>query len=190
MASFSTQLVTWRASTVLAAQALRSWTPRQVLAAAGAALAVGLVVGIVTVLIPNSFFVRDIPPVWWNYPVWILTSVLSGMLLATYVRTSGPAVASAGAAEGVSTGATPAEDRRSSRFGMGGAVLAWFAVGCPVCNKIALVALGYSGAITYFAPIQPFLAVGAMLLTAVALIWRLKGQVACALPARKVAVPA
>ena len=50
---------------------------------------------------------------------------------------------------------------------MVGGVMAWFAVGCPVCNKIALVAFGYSGAITYFAPIQPFLALGAMVLTAV-----------------------
>lgn len=190
MTSISAHLAAWRASTVLAAHALRSWTPRQVLVAAGSALAVALVVGVVTVLIPNSFFARDIPPVWWNYPVWILTSVLSGMLLATYVRASGSVVVRAGSEDGGVTGTMPADDRRSSRFGMGGAALAWFAVGCPVCNKIALVALGYSGAITYFAPIQPFLAVGAMALTAVALVWRLKGQVVCALPPRRAAVSA
>ena len=66
-----------------------------------------------------------------------------------------------------------------------GTVLAWFAVGCPVCNKIALIALGYSGAITYFTPLQPILAVGALVLTGVALTWRLKGQVACAVRPRK-----
>lgn len=62
---------------------------------------------------------------------------------------------------------------------MVGAVLAWFAVGCPVCNKLALVALGYSGALTWFAPLQPLLAVTAVVLTGLALVWRLKGSVSC-----------
>ena len=62
---------------------------------------------------------------------------------------------------------------------MAGGILAWFAVGCPVCNKLALLALGYSGAITWFTPVQPFLALGALILTGVALVWRLRGQVAC-----------
>ncbi|WP_218221024.1 hypothetical protein [Nesterenkonia sp. Act20] len=199
MASLSLKRGTWRASTVLAVQALRSWTPRQILVAAVASLVVGVVVGVATVLIPNSFFARDIPPVWWNYPVWILTSVLSGMLLATYVRSSTPdpvgsrspsSPEDSGAALTTEEGISSSEERRSSRFGMIGMVLAWFAVGCPVCNKIALIALGYSGAITYFTPLQPILALGAMVLTGVALIWRLKGQVACAVRPRKELVTA
>lgn len=32
-----------------------------------------------------------------------------------------------------------------------------FAVGCPVCNKLVVLALGLGGAMTYFAPVQPFL---------------------------------
>ena len=32
---------------------------------------------------------------------------------------------------------------------------AFLAIGCPVCNKIALVLLGTSGAMTVFAPLQP-----------------------------------
>ncbi|TLP94470.1 hypothetical protein FEF26_11760 [Nesterenkonia salmonea] len=190
MVSLSTRFASWRASAALAAQALRSWTTRQVLVAVVAAVVIGLAIGVATVLIPNPWFARDIAPVWWNYPVWLLTSVLSGMLLGTYVRASKLAAPDEVAAEAQSSGASAAEDRRSSRFGMVGGVMAWFAVGCPVCNKIALVAFGYSGAITYFAPIQPFLALGAMVLTAVALIWRLKGQVACAVPVQKVTVTA
>lgn len=58
-------------------------------------------------------------------------------------------------------------------------MLAWFAVGCPVCNKLAVLALGYSGAITWFAPVQPILAVGALILTATALTWRLRRQLVC-----------
>lgn len=69
---------------------------------------------------------------------------------------------------------------------MAGAFLAWFAVGCPVCNKFALLALGYSGAITWFAPFQPVLAVLALVLTGVALIVRLRGRVLCVLPSGRV----
>lgn len=130
-------------------------------------------IGLVTVLIPNPVFGRDILPVWWNYPVWILTSALSGLLIATYVRAGGPE----DEAEGVA--GDEALERRTGRMGVAGGILAWFAVGCPVCNKLALLALGYSGAITWFTPIQPFLAIGAMILSAVALVWRLRGQVAC-----------
>ncbi|WP_109474487.1 hypothetical protein [Ornithinimicrobium cavernae] len=170
----------------LALGALRAWSARQVLVAAGAALVVAVVIGLATVLIPNPVFGRDIPPVWWNYPVWLVTSALSGMLLATYVRPSGTA----------SDGVRPPDpeaghaDRRSGRFGVTGGVLAWFAVGCPVCNKLALLALGYSGAITWFAPLQPFLAVAALALTAAALVWRLRGQVYCPVTAPAPAVVA
>ncbi|MBO0595804.1 hypothetical protein I2485_13190 [Nesterenkonia sp. E16_7] len=184
MAPPSIQLAQWKPSSALAVQALRSWTPRQIVIATIAAGVIGVLVGVATVLIPNAYFARDIPPVWWNYPVWILTSVFSGMLMATYVRPSSSERTSSGALDHATAGeaedrTSSSEERRTSRFGMTGMVLAWFAVGCPVCNKIALIALGYSGAITYFTPLQPILALGALLLTGLALIWRLKGQVAC-----------
>ena len=158
--------------------ALRTWTARHVVVAAVVATTMAVAVGIATVLIPNTLFTREIPPVWWNYPVWLLTSLLSGMLAATYVRDRGVAT-SARAGRGTQDGL----DTRTSRMGLAGGVLAWFAVGCPVCNKLALLALGYSGAITWFAPVQPFLALGAMVLTGLALVWRLRGQVACQVPA-------
>lgn len=150
--------------------ALRGWDARQIAAAIVASVGIALVIGFATVLIPNPIFGREIPPVWWNYPVWLLTSAFSGMLIATYV---------APRATSVVAGQISKQDDKSSGVGMAGAVLAWFAVGCPVCNKIALLALGYSGAITWFAPLQPVLAIGAFILTGVALVWRLRGQVAC-----------
>lgn len=151
---------------------LLTWNRRRVTVAVLATIAFGVLLGIATVLIPNPIFARDIPPVWWNYPVWIVTSIMSGMLLATYLRRPGSA-------------ATPGrEEARSSRFGLAGGMLAWFAVGCPVCNKIALLALGYAGAITWFAPMQPFLAVAAMFLSGIALLWRLRGEIYCAMPKR------
>lgn len=165
----------------LARQGLAALDRRQWLVALGSAVGVALLIGYATVLIPNDFFARDIEPVWWNYPVWLLTSALSGLLVATYIK---PLV------EPVETTQAETEDRRTSRLGLAGGILAWFAVGCPVCNKLALLALGYSGAITWFAPIQPFLAIGALALTAVALVVRLRGMVACAVPVRKATVDA
>lgn len=178
---------TWWRTVQLAVSALSSWTARQACIAAGAAVVFGSVLGVVTVLVPNPFFTRDIAPEWWNYPVWVLTSVFSGMLVATYVRRPSGATPDAGEADSGERDdlRTDAWERRTSRLGIAGAMLAWFAVGCPVCNKLALLALGYSGAITWFAPMQPFLAVGALILTATALIWRLRGQVSCPVPARQ-----
>src|SRR5699024_1097652 len=75
-----------RSSRALAAQALRARRFPQAFVAAIASVAVGLVVGLSPVLIPSPVFARDIPPVAWNYPAWIVTSVLMGMLIATYVR--------------------------------------------------------------------------------------------------------
>ena len=170
----------------LSAAALRAWGPRQVLTAVVAGTAVTVVMGLATVLIPNSLFSRDIPTVPWNYPVWILSSALMGLLIATYVT---PAEDRAAREDG------PVEvgERRDARTGTAAGVLAWFAVGCPVCNKLALLALGYGGALTWFAPAQPFLAVLALALALVAVISRLRGQVACPLPAaagaRRVAAP-
>lgn len=161
----------------LASRALRFWTPRHVLVSLGAGAAVLALVGFATVLIPNSVFSRDIPPVWWNYPIWILTSTLSGMLVATFVR---PPASGADTGTGSdAAGRLKDEDAHGSRLGMAGGILAWFAVGCPVCNKLALLALGYSGAITWFAPVQPFLALGALTVTTIALVGRLRGQISC-----------
>lgn len=166
---------------VFAGRALRGWSPRQFLIAALVAAGFALLVGVVTVLIPNPWFARDIDTVWWNYPVWVLTAIGVGLLTATYVKTGSAPVADPGEEPG---------ERRTTRMGIAGGMLTWFAVGCPVCNKIALIALGYSGAITWFAPLQPVLAVAALILTGLALVWRLSGQVACPVPAKRSAAAA
>lgn len=161
-------------------QALKLWSGRQIRVALIVALLIGVLIGLATVLIPNPIFARDIPPVWWNYPVWILTSLVSGMLIATYIRPKrieGPAM-SGKSIETSGVDSTDPKDRQG-RLGMAGAFLSWFAVGCPVCNKLALIAFGYSGAITYFAPVQPILGMAALILAGIALVWRLKGQIVC-----------
>src|SRR5690625_8040448 len=76
-----------RPSFVQVVLALRSWNRKQVLTAAAATVAIALLMGGATVRIPNSLFLRDIPPVWWDYPVWLLTSLLAGLPSGASVRT-------------------------------------------------------------------------------------------------------
>lgn len=158
----------------LAGRALRSWGGRQWGVALVAALGTALLIGVATVLVPNGMFRRDVAPVPWNYPVWIISAALTGILIGTYATTPGAdATASAGGAASV-----PSTPERG-KLGWLGTALAWFAVGCPVCNKLALLALGYSGALTYFAPVQPYLAAVAVALLLIAVVQRLAGQIAC-----------
>jgi len=140
---------------------LATWPARRWLVASGWTLSTVLVVGISTVLIPNPIFGREIAATWWSWPALIATALLAGLVGATYVRTKAAAP--------------------TSRVGMAGGVLTFFAVGCPVCNKVALIALGYSGALQWFAPVQPVLAIAGIALLGYALHRRLQGEIACAI---------
>ncbi|HET7762289.1 MAG TPA: hypothetical protein VFL46_08010 [Phycicoccus sp.] len=143
--------------------ALRTWSARRWWVAAAAAAATALVVAVPTAMIPTPVFGRAVPTTWWAWPTLALTALLGGMLVATYVREPGD---------------VPAAGRLDRKGTLGG-LLSFFAVGCPVCNKLALVALGYTGALRWFAPVQPLLAVAGVLLLAWALRVRLRGQLAC-----------
>lgn len=145
-----------------------------------ASLATLLVVAVPTAMIPTPVFGREVPTTPWAWPALVLTSVLSGLLVGTYVRDAAVPgeQGSADEADG------RVEGRSEGRAGAVGGVLTFLAVGCPVCNKLALLALGYTGAIQWFAPVQPWLAVGAVGLLGWALVRRLGAQEACALPAR------
>jgi len=61
-----------------------------------------------------------------------------------------------------------------------GGVLSFFAVGCPVCNKLVVLAVGVSGALSYWAPVQPFLAAASVALLGLAAHRRLRGLKSCA----------
>lgn len=166
-----------------AMQAILAWPARRFAVALLAASATVLVMGVPTAMIPNPVFGREIAPTSWAWPSLIATAVLSGLLIATYVRIS-EADDGAGSGGGEADGAAEAGDAedRPSRAGIVGGVLAYLAVGCPVCNKLALIALGYTGALTWFAPVQPWLAAGGIALLAVALLRRLANEGTCALP--------
>lgn len=146
------------------------WSARRWLLAALGALVTGLLVALPTAVIPNPVFGRSVAVTWWSYPTVVITAVLAGLLLATYVRQGDDPIGTDRAGD---------EIDRTAKLGMAGTLVTFFAVGCPVCNKVVLIALGASGAIAWFAPIQPFLALASVVLMAVALRARLKGEVAC-----------
>ncbi|GAC1493871.1 MAG: hypothetical protein NVS2B15_14820 [Pseudarthrobacter sp.] len=150
--------------------ALARWPARRWLAAAAATVLTYLVVAVPTGLIPTPFFSREIPPTWWSYPALGITAAFTGLLVATYI-----ARAPAGDQQEPGIGAP-------SRFGAAGTVVSFFAVGCPVCNKLALLALGTTGALQYFEPIQPLLAGASVLMLAWAFRKRAVSEDRCPLP--------
>ena len=61
-------------------------------------------------------------------------------------------------------------------------MITFFAVGCPVCNKIVLLALGTTGALQFFEPVQPYLAGASIILLGWALHSRLTRENSCRVP--------
>ncbi len=133
------------------------------------AVVVALAIGIPTGIVETPWYTRMTPVLWWNYPVWALSAVMTGALAATYVRN--PAV--------------PVPPTQGGKTLLG-SMLSLFAVGCPICNKLVVMALGVSGALTWFAPVQPFLATASLGLLAYALWARRRAAIACRMPVQPV----
>lgn len=144
---------------------MRSWGWRHWLVAGASAVGAVVVVAVPTDLIDTPVFGRSIAPTWWSWPVLLASGILAGLLAATYV-----------APAGVPPGPTA---EPSARWGAAGGLVTFFAVGCPVCNKLVLLALGASGAVQWFAPVQPLLGLAALVLLGWALRRRLAAARAC-----------
>jgi hypothetical protein len=146
-----------------------SWPARRWIVAVFGAVAAGLVMGVPTGIVPTSFYTRMTPVTWWDYPVWAVSAALVGLMAATYVRVRGRG--------------DEAVPDRSGRM-IGATLLTTFAVGCPICNKLVVALIGVSGALSYWAPLQPVLGVLSVGLLATGLLVRLRGAVACSVPSR------
>lgn len=119
-------------------------------------------IGIPTAVIPSPVFGRMVAVTSWATPTLIMTSILTGLLVATYFKKENE----------------PADERTLKVGGVGG-FFSFLAVGCPVCNKVALLALGSTGAIKFFAPVQPYLAVAGMALLFYAVRKRILSESMC-----------
>jgi hypothetical protein len=147
---------------------LRRWPTRRWVTALATAGITVLFIAIPTDLIDTPFFARQVPPTAWAWPVLVVSAILAGLVTATYVA--------------YPDGAAPR--RAEGRLGLAGWMITFFAVGCPVCNKIVLLALGTTGALQFFEPIQPYLAAASIALLGWALHARLTRESSCRIAAR------
>ena len=161
----------WRGSVAAVLRDLRElpravW-PRAVVYGAIAAV----LIGIPSDLIDTPIFGRPIEARWLDWVILAITSALIGLIFA--IRP--PASVEADTEEAV--------DRQGTTTVWGGLV-SFLAVGCPVCNQAVVALVGISGALSWWAPVQPIVGLAAVAL----LVWTLRKRlrtyraVACPLP--------
>lgn len=143
---------------------IRRWSILRWAVAVTASALTGLFIGVPTGIVRTEFYTRMTPVLWWNYPIWAVSSLLTGLVAATYIRS----IASSTQAE--------------AKFVSGGSILSLLAVGCPICNKLVVLAVGATGAMNLWAPVQPVLGVVSVALLLWAFTRRIRGEVTCAIP--------
>ena len=127
-------------------------------------------IGIPSDLIDNPIFGRPVPIRQIDYVIWVITAALIGLIFAIRLPRS----------------MAEEQDRNEVRTIWGG-FASFLAVGCPVCNQLVVLLLGSGGALSWWAPAQPF--VGALAVGLV--LWALRTRLAtyelaaCPLPAAK-----
>jgi len=139
--------------------------------------------GVLTAIIPNPVFGRGIPPEPFAVAVWLVSAPLMGIVTATYFAPV-PAV--------VVVLPETLSRRDGTTLGTLGGFAAFLAIGCPTCNKIALVLLGASGATSVFGSMQPVIGAVSLALLAGTLVWRLRLRArggGCAVPRGRVVQP-
>lgn len=109
-----------------------------------------------TDLIDTAMFSRMTPVRSWDYALAALAVVLTA--------------AAAGLGRGRAAGANGARTVGVGPVTAAGAVA--LAVGCPLCNKLVIAGLGVSGALEFWAPIQPILGVVSVLLLGFVVVLR------------------
>jgi hypothetical protein len=118
------------------------------------AAAIGLaVIGLTTAIFENWLFFRMMPVRTQDYVIWILSSALIGLIAGSYF------VASSTSGDGKI---------------LPGGVLSVLAVGCPTCNKLVVLLLSTTGALTCFAPLQLYIGIASVLLLGWTLVLRAK----------------
>lgn len=101
------------------------------------ALIAALVIAIPSDLIDTRFFGRPIDPKALDYLILAITAGLIGLILAIRPDTI-----------------TERHETDQTRTIWGGFV-SFLAVGCPVCNQAVVALVGTSGALSWWAPVQP-----------------------------------
>ena len=150
---------------------LRFWS-LSALYTAGSAL----LLGVPTRLVPNPLFSRIVPTGPQDYVIWIVSTLLLGPLLALMTLYPMPSQKTAPGKRSIA----------GTGRAFGGALLSFFSVGCPVCNKVVVLLLGLGGTMTIFNPLRPFLGLASIVLLGVTLFLRVRVvRYGCRLPMQK-----
>ncbi|MGI9598704.1 MAG: hypothetical protein ACR2QK_21245 [Acidimicrobiales bacterium] len=113
------------------------------------AAAATIVIAVPSDLLDNPVFGRPIEPKPLDYLILAVTAALIGVILAIRPDRS-------------------ADSERQETRTMVGGFVSFLAVGCPVCNQVVVALVGTSGALGWWAPVQPvvgLVAVGLLLYT-------------------------
>ena len=136
------------------------------------ALITAVLIGVPADLIDTRFFGRPVETRPIDYVLLVATSALIGLVFAIRIPKK------------VTQEQADATERNETRTMWGGG-LSFLAVGCPVCNQAVVALLGTSGALSWWAPIQPVIG----LLAIGVVVWALRERLrtyqltACPLPA-------
>lgn len=131
--------------------ALRGFGPRGWLVVVVAAGASAAVMGIPTAMFDNPWFGRMTPARPRDYVFWVVSAVLIGLITATFA------------------GGSPAAGERRV---LAGGFLSYLAICCPICNKVVVLLLGVSGALTVFGPAQLVIGIASVALLGWTLVLR------------------
>lgn len=115
------------------------------------ALAAAVIIGVPSDLIDTPFFGRPVETRPLDYVILAITALLIGLIFAIRV---------------------PDDEVDETRTVWGG-FAAFLAVGCPVCNQAVVALIGTSGALSWWAPVQPLVGLAAIGLLVYALKRRL-----------------
>lgn len=126
---------------------------RRYLMALGMTLLTALFLTLPTSILPNPIFAREVPIRWWEYPVVAATCALTWAWFM--IQTP------------------PKQPEHHGRL-LTALTVTLFAVACPVCNKIVLLTIGAAGAMSTWAPIQPYLALITLVALGLALVLRVR----------------
>lgn len=139
---------------------LRSRSGRQWRTAAVSALAAFVLVGEVGQTLPPASAGRMFPVLWWNWVALAVSSVLLGLIAATFVGSCGR--------------------RLLGRAGSGSAgAVAAVAMACPVCSPLAIPLLGTGSVLAFLQPDRGWIALAAVAVLGLTLVLRLRGGAAC-----------
>jgi hypothetical protein len=96
--------------------------------------------GIVTGLIPNSLYIRQVPRTPLDYLFLTTTAAFLGVY--TFQRTN--------------------NQRNDEKTATAGTVVGFLAFGCPICNAFLLAVFSSSALMTYFDPLRPLFGIGSV----------------------------